>query len=129
MKNRSASVLLAIAVVCLGLLASGGGFLDSALPGGLSIGSVLSAIGLVSAAAVPLCFSSPGSAFRASARATFAAAVAWLPVCIVLSSEIAHNFAAWWVGYTGLVILAVLCMLAWALVSRRASSKGSAGAA
>jgi len=124
--------LLALAVISLASLVSGASYLEFALPGGLPAGNALAAIVLVSAAAVPVLLSSRGSALRAIALATLAAAAAWLPLSIALAGNLALNFASGrgsiWLGFTLAVIVAVLCMLAWALVSRLAAMRRRAGA-
>jgi len=125
--------LLALAVISLASLVSGASYLEFALPGGLPAGNALAAIVLVSAAAVPVLLSSPGSALRTAALATLAAAAAWLPLSIALAGNLALNFTSGrgsiWLGFTLAVIVALLCMLAWALVSRFAAMRRRAGAA
>jgi len=125
--------LLTLAVVSLASLMTGASYLEFPLPGGLPAGNALAAIALVSAAAIPVLLSSPGSALRTAALATLAAAAAWLPLSIALAGNLALNFTSGrgsiWLGFTLAVIVALLCMLAWALVSRFAAMRRRAGAA
>ena len=127
MKGLTALSLLAITAASLASLVSGASYLELPLPGGLPAGNALAAIGLVSAAAVPVLFSSAGSALRAAALGTLAAAAAWLPLSIALAGNLALNFAggrgSLWLGFSLAVVVAVLCVSAWAIVARLAAAR------
>jgi len=133
MKELTALALLAIAVVSVAALVSGAGYLDVVLPGGLPAGNAVAAIGLVSAAAVPVPLSAPGSVLRVAALATLGASMAWLPASIALAGNLALNFTGWrgsiWLGFSLITHLAVLCTLAWALVCRCLAIRRGASAA
>jgi len=133
MKGLTVLSLLALAVISLASLMSGASYLEFALPGGLPAGNALAAIGLASAAALPVLLSSAGSVLRSAAWAALAAAAAWLPLSIALAGNLALNFASGsgsiWLGFTLAVILFVLCTLAWALISRLVAVRRRVGAA
>lgn len=133
MKGLAVLSLLSLAVASLASLMSGASYLEFALPGGLPVGNALAAIGLTSAAAGPVLVSSAGSALRAVALATLAAAASWLPLSIALAGNLALNFASGrgsiWLGFSLAVIVAVLCISVWALVSRLAAIRRRVGAA
>jgi len=120
MKALTALALLAVSVVSTALLVSGSDRLGTVLPGGLPAGNALSALALVSLAAIPLVLGKPGSALRKVGRIVFMAAVAWLPVSIALAGNLFLNFSEWrgtvWLGFTATVHLAALALAVWALV-------------
>lgn len=122
MKGLAVLSLLAIAVASVASLVSGASYLEFILPGGLPAGNALAAIGLASAAAAPVLLSPAGSALRAVSLIVLAAATAWLPLSVALAGNLALNFAkgrgSLWLGFSLAVSVAVLCILAWALVSR-----------
>jgi hypothetical protein len=133
MKDLTALALLAIAVVSVASLVSGAGYLEVVLPGGLPAGNAVAALGLVSAAGVPVLLSAPRSALRAAALITLGAAAAWLPASIALAGNLALNFTGWrgstWLGFSLVIHLTVLCTLAWALVGRLLIMRRRASAA
>jgi len=133
MKGLSVLLLLASAVVSFASLLSGARYLEFVLPGGLPAGNAIAAIGLASAAALPILLSSAGSVLRRVAWAALAAAACWLPLSIALAGNLALNFASGsgsiWLGFTLAVIFYVLCTLAWAVVSRLVARRRRVGAA
>lgn len=132
MKGLAALALLAVAAASVALLASGSARLGDVLPGGLPLGNAVAALGLVCAAAVPVLLGAPGSALRRAGLAVLVAAAAWLPVSVALAGNLALNFGGWrgsaWLGFSLVVHLAVLCVLAWALIVRLVAMWKPAGA-
>lgn len=133
MKVLTALTLLTITVVSVASLVSGAGYLEIVLRGGLPAGNAIAALGLVSAAGVPVLLSTPGSALRATALGSLDTAAAWLPVSIALAGNLALNFTGWrgsmWLGFSLVIDLFVLCTLAWALVDRLLAMRRRASAA
>jgi hypothetical protein len=131
-KGLLAPVLLAVAACSAAWLASGSDRLDAVLPGGLPVGNAVAALGLASAAAVPVLLSARGTALRSMARAALAGAAAWLPASIALAGNPALNFTGWrgsvWLGFSCLVVVAVSAALCWALAGRLFAARGRTGA-
>jgi hypothetical protein len=122
MHRLTVCLLLAIALVSVASLVTGASYLGIVLPGGLPLGNAIAASGLVSTAAAAVLLSASDSRLRAAALCALCAAIAWLPLSIVLAGNPALNFAGWrgtvWMGSSLLVLLAVLLVLAWAIVQR-----------
>ncbi len=133
MKALPALALLAIALASVASLVSGAGYLESVLPGGLPVGNAVAALGLASAAGVPVLLSNPGSALRVAALTVLGAAVAWLPASIALAGNLALNFTGWrgsiWLAFSLVIHLAVVCTLGWALIGRLLTLRRRASAA
>ena len=128
MKGVISSVLIAIAVAAASSLVSGAAYLERLLPGGLPVGNAIAALALICMAGVPVLLSARGSALRRVALVILAASIAWLPVSIGLAGNLGLNFAGWrgsvWWAVSLLVLLGVLCTLAWALVGGLLSIRG-----
>lgn len=122
MKVLSVCVLLLITTISVASLLSGASYLGVVLPSGLPAGNAIAAIGLVSPAAVAVLLSPHYSVLRVAALGAFCAALVWLPVSLVLAGNLALNFTGWrgsvWIGLSLVVVLAVLCTLAWSIADR-----------
>lgn len=138
MSGPAIRLLLAISVFAIGSLVSGAPYLEVPLPGGLPLGNLLAAAGLISAAAAALGLSRPASWLRRVSTVSVIATAAWLPVSIGLAGNLALNFGGSrgtvWIWVTLATALSVLCSLAFALAtrlfarrSRHGSGAGSAG--
>ena len=122
--RRPVALLLALVAVCILPLALGAErILLLELPGRLPLGTLMAALALVAAAAVPFAASRSNSALRRISAAAVIAALAWLPVGIYLSGSASLNFvedaadaALYWRLTTGLVAV-ILMLLAWAAVT------------
>lgn len=124
-------MLLAISVFAIGSLVSGAPYLEVPLPGGLPVGNVLAAAGLISGAAAALGLSRPASWLRHISLASLIVASAWLPVSIGLAGNLVLNFdpsrGTAWIWLTLATALSVLCSLVLALVSRLLARRFRAG--
>ena len=91
---RHPSTWLAVLwAVALGLLIGGGErLLEYPLPGGLPFGNALVPFGLVCGALAGCVYSRPGTLLRLLATVSFALAVFWLPVGLLLSGNLNLNF-------------------------------------
>src|SRR5262249_12242525 len=120
-------VSLLVFATSLACLASGAAILEFPLPGGLPFGNLLAAAGLCGAAAPTALLSAPRSLLRRVSAAALVAALAWIPLSVVLAGNLALNFssrlgAAWLAGSVLLHLLVVVLLLsavASALYSRR----------
>jgi hypothetical protein len=128
-----AALLLAVAAICIVLLASGASYLELPLPGGLPIGNALSAIGPCAAAGTAVVLSPRGTARRFVSIASLLGAAAWLPVSIALAGNLALNFPSGrgdvWLAFSAVVAALVLLALGWALVAALLARRRHAGAA
>jgi hypothetical protein len=122
MKGLLALAFFAVAVAAIASLVSGASYLDFVLPGGLPAGNAVAALGLVALAGIPACLSARGSLLRRTSLVTLVGAAAWLPVSIALAGNPALNFTGWrgsvWLGFSVIIHVAALCVLAWALLAR-----------
>jgi hypothetical protein len=114
------ATLLTVAAFSLLSLTLGAPYLEALLPGGLPLGNVLAAASLCSVAGAAAGLSVRGTAMRTVALAFLAAAVAWLPVSIMLAGNLSLNFSggrgtAWW-AFSLIVAIGVLITLFSALV-------------
>ena len=131
MQKLACLLLLVVAALCFGSLASGAGIVEHDLPGGLPVGNALAALGLCALAGAACVLAPPGSTRRRVAAAVLLAALLWLPVSIALAGNLALNFSGargtLWFAMTVGLGLAVPAMLAWAIVGslldRRARSR------
>lgn len=114
-------VCLAIAITAGWLLFSGSDLLDVELPFSFPAGNIAAAVMLVALAAVPVLSSPPGSRLRAIAKATFVAAIAWLPVSMAIAGGMQLHYSGWqswvWIAYTLALMLAVPIVLGWTIVA------------
>lgn len=91
-RGRIAASLLGAALVSAASLAFGGRHLEILLPGGLPVGNALAAIMLGAAAGAAILFARRGSHLRALSWIALAAALAWLPVSVLLAGNAALVF-------------------------------------
>ncbi len=114
-KTLTVILLLIIALASVASLVSGASVLSMVLPGGLPVGNMLAALGLVSPAALALFISTSETKLRVASLAMLWAALAWLPVSIILAGNLPLNFIGWrgtvWMGLTILLVLGVLTTL------------------
>lgn len=114
--------LLLWAPLALAALVSGSAWLDAELPGGVPLGNLLGASILFAPALAGWLAARPRTRQRRWAAMTLVAALAWLPVSMLLADNVALNFSgergAAWLGFSLVVIAAVGVSLAWALVAR-----------
>jgi hypothetical protein len=111
--------LLSWAPLALAALVSGRDWLTHDLPGGLPLGNLLAASILCAPALVGWLAARPRTRQRLWATMTLVAALAWLPVSMLLAGNVALNFSgergAAWLGFSAVVVIAVGVSLAWAL--------------
>ena len=128
-----ASALLAFAAFALLSLLGGASYLEVPLPGDLPLGNALAALGLCTIAGAAVALSAPGSAARATARASLIGAGLWLPTSALLAGNAQLNFAHGrglpWLALSAAIAAAAIGSLLWvvaasalAAVRRRKSS-------
>jgi hypothetical protein len=114
-------LLLVVACASIGSLVAGAGYVEWTLPGGVPVGNVLAALGLCAPAGAAWMVSPPASWARRFASIALGAAIAWLPVSVVLAGNLALNFSGGrgtlWLAMSAGVGLVVLVALAWAAVA------------
>lgn len=119
-RRLSVPVLLVAGVAALGMLASGSSWLEALLPGGLPLGNLVAAAGLLCFAAVPRALQPSLPRLRRAAAAALALAVAWLPVSIALAGNLSLDFGGWrgtaWLWFTLAVHAAVFVVSGWAVL-------------
>lgn len=112
--------LLCVSVLAVPALLFGGEYLQYALPGGLPLGNLIAAIGLVAAACAALLLLPRRGLAHVIGVSTLLVALAWLPVSIALAGNLALVFSGWrgdaWMALTGATISLVLCVLTAALL-------------
>ena len=124
--------LLTIAVFTAVSMALGASFLDAALPGGLPLGNLLTALGLCAAAGAAVGLSTPGTVLRLAALMSLLGAMAWLPVSMLLAGNPELNFSGErgvaWMVFSLVVVLDVFSTLVWALIASLLARRGPADA-
>ena len=121
--------LLALLVFAVVALFLGPAWLLWSLPGGLPLGTLLAAAGLVAGAAVPVLVMPGGRGFRILALLVLAAAVLWFPLGLLLAGNPGLNFdggaasQVFWT-FTKVTVSAMLVMLL-ATGLKTASSAGA----
>ncbi len=127
MKPLTILLLLAATAAAVASLVTGASYLGFVVSGGLPVGNVIAAIALIAPAVLAVVVSAPGSALKTAALVMLCAALAWLPVSILLAGNLALNFSGWrgsaWMGFSLVTGLGVLCVLAWATVHRLAATR------
>lgn len=122
MKFLLAAILLLLGCALMAAFLLGASVLDQELPFGLNAGVAAAALSLVLVAAGPAWLAGPGTPFRRLSRVALAAAVAWLPVSILLAGGLQLSYSGWrsvaWLVLTGFVLLAVLVSWGVALVGQ-----------
>lgn len=122
MKGPLAFALFAVAMAAIAMLASGAGWVEASLPGGLPVGNALAALGLVAMSAIAVVLAGRVGRLRRVALVVFGAAVAWLPVSIALAGNLALNFGGLrgtlWLWFTVAIVIASVCTSAGALLAR-----------
>ncbi|MEO0615525.1 MAG: hypothetical protein AAFY69_05255 [Pseudomonadota bacterium] len=83
----------------LGLLLLPTAWLETLLPGGLPIGNLLTAAGMVCAGLAGLAYSRSGTVLRLLAIVTTMVALAWIPVGVATSGNLNFNFYSNDAGY------------------------------
>jgi hypothetical protein len=133
MQKAIVAMSLAVAVFAVLSLVSGATYLGAVLPGGLPFGNALAALCLSAAAGAAVRLSLPGTALRVASLAALIASVAWLPASVALAGNLELDFSGWrgsaWLIFSLVVVVAVLCALAWALVASLLAMCRRAGAA
>lgn len=87
---KTALVLIVVAGGAIFSLVSGAPYLEVLLPGGLPLGNALAAIGACAAAGAAIALSQPASLLRRFSVASFAAALAWLPISVAPAGNLAR---------------------------------------
>ena len=112
MKFLLAATLLLLGCTLMAAFLLGADVLDQALPFGLNAGVAAAALSLVLVAAGPACLAGPGTPFRRLSQVALVAALAWLPVSILLAGGPQLSYSGWrsvaWLVLTGFVLLSVL---------------------
>ncbi|MFZ2235623.1 MAG: hypothetical protein WBP11_05135 [Dokdonella sp.] len=113
-------VLLCISMLALASLLFGAEHLQYALAGGLPLGNLVAAIGLVAAAWAALGLLPRRGPGRLIGVSALLVALAWLPVSIALAGNLALVFSGWrgdaWMALTAATLALVLCVLAASLL-------------
>lgn len=113
--------LLSWAPLALAALVSGSEWLGAELPGGLPLGNLLGASILFAPALAGWLAARPRTRQRLWSTMTLVAALAWLPVSMLLAGNVALNFhgdrGVAWMGFSAVVVIALGVSLAWALVA------------
>ena len=65
---------------------------EALLPGGLPVGNLLAALALFLAPMTGVAYGAPGTRFRRVSLVATAVGLAWLPVSVLLSGNLANNF-------------------------------------
>lgn len=127
-----AVLLAAVAFVSLSLF-RGAPFLGIALPGGVPIGNVLTALGLCAISGASVALSMRGTKRRTFAVASLAAAVLWLPVSVLLAGNPQLNFNGGrgdaWLAFSVAVAVGACSTLLWGLGASVLARVRGAGAA
>ena len=122
MKFLLAATLLLLGCALMAAFLLGAEVLDQTLPLGLNAGVAAAALSLVLVAAGPAWLAGPGAPFRRLSRVALVAAVAWLPVAVLLAGGLQLSYSGWrsvaWLVLTGFVLLAVLVSWGVALVGQ-----------
>ena len=112
MKFLLAAMLLLLGCLLMAAFLLGAGALDQDLPLGLNAGVAAAALALVLAAVGPAWLAGPGTRLRAVSRIALGAAVAWLPVSMLVAGGVQLSYSGWrsvaWLVLTGFVLLSVL---------------------
>jgi len=118
-KGVLVAVLLAFVAFALLSLLGGAHYLETPLPGGLPFGNLLTALGLCATAGASLALSLPGTRRRTLAATSLAAAVAWLPVSVLLAGNPQLNFGDErghvWLAFSVAVVVGACSTLGWGL--------------
>ena len=116
-RTLAIALLLMLPFASLIAMASGTGWPEWELPGGLPLGNLLAAAMLASWPAAAVLLATPRSAARRIAALALLGSLAWLPVSALLAGNVALNFSGGrgttWFALT-LALLAIgLLSLAW----------------
>lgn len=133
MRTTKLITLSGVAIFSVWSLGSGADYLEWRLPGGLPLGNVLAAAGLVGLAGVAVELSRKRSVLRPASWVSLALAVAWLPVSIALAGNLELTFSGGrgtlWIGLTLGIAVVVLGCAAGVVVSRIRGRPRRGGAA
>lgn len=133
MRKTKVIMLSGVAIFSAWSLGAGADYLEWRLAGGLPLGNVLAAAGLVGLAALAVELSRQRSVLRAASWVSLGLAVAWLPVSIALAGNLELTFSGargtLWVGLTLGIAAVVLGCVAGGVALRIGDRLRRAGAA
>jgi hypothetical protein len=127
---------LALAAFAATSLVLGASYLGATLPGGLPLGNLLTAAGLISLAFAAVVLSAPATGARTFATLATTLTAIWLPASVILAGNLALNFqgsaGSIWAAMSAVTLLVALVALVWATgqrLLRRLRRRAIAGAA
>lgn len=113
-------LLLAVAAFATVSLVRGASYLGFVLPGGLPFGNALAAIGQCALAGAAVLLATRGTWRRRLALIALIAAIAWLPVSMLLAGNASLNFSGVrgtvWLWFTLVTLVLAFAVLLWNLV-------------
>jgi hypothetical protein len=117
-------VALLVAAFSATSLLSGADYLQLRLPGGLPLGNLLAALGLIAIAGAAFALSQAGTIARFLAGLAMVLSLAWLPASVLLAGDLALNFSGGtgsvWLAVTATTIFSAVLALVWAALHRLA---------